>query len=120
MQHSVQPLRHVEPQESIRHLVLLHLSAVRRDEYLKIVSLDEMTIERHRTAPCWNWWRIAQVKNANSFIARHSQIRKVAGRTCGITVHQMRCVICVEGAHAASLNRRASSLSRRKRSLSAS
>src|SRR6266542_1043842 len=111
MQHSLEPLGHIEP---------LHFRTVSRDEYLKIVSLNEMTIERHRTAPCWNWWRIAQVKNANSFIARHSQTKKVAGRICEITVHQMRCVTCVEGAHAASLNRRASSLSRRKRSLSAS
>src|SRR2546430_12878191 len=100
MQHSVQPLRHVEPQKSIRHLVLLHLRVVRRDEYLKIVSLDEMTIERHRTAPSGNWWRITQVKDANPFIARYPT-PNVADRTCEITVHQMRCVICVEGAHSA-------------------
>src|SRR6266496_4645546 len=104
MQHSVQPLRHVEPQKSIRHLVLLNLRAVRRDEYLKIVLLDEMTIERHRTAPSRNWWRITQVKDANPFITRRSRTPNVADRTCEITVHQMRCVICVEGAHSAGLD----------------
>jgi hypothetical protein len=43
--HSPEPLGHIEPQESIRHLVLLHLSAIGSDKYLKIASFDEMTIK---------------------------------------------------------------------------
>src|SRR5436853_513308 len=79
--HSLEPLRCIELQESIGHVILLHFHTVCGDKYFKIVSLDEMSIKRNRRAPAWNWWVIAEVKNANPFIRRHAQSRDVGGLT---------------------------------------